>query len=145
MADRRPNDALRVARQLITTHPQAAEAEAARTIVQRGQAHIASAAQAERRAHDDSVRADDARLAKALVGIRKRHDEVKGFTWYIDATVPTSHADDRRLYLWRPAEVFPRRRSAATASTLAGVATSRLGSGSTIRRPIASARPITSR
>jgi len=95
-----PDSAIAAAKQLLTTHPEAKEATDARALIQQGEARIAANARAAAKAHDDSVNAHEARLASALRGMRKQHDDVKGITWYTDASVPTSHSDDQRLYLY---------------------------------------------
>ncbi len=100
LAANRPEDAVRLGRQLLATHPEAPEAVIARQVVQQGEALVAAAAAEARRAHEDSVRAAASRIARAMAGMRKKHDDVRGITWYTDASVPVSPQHDRRLYLY---------------------------------------------
>jgi hypothetical protein len=90
---------------LLQRHPDAPERTEALAIQQTASARVAAAAATAHRAHDDSVKAEEQRLAQALSKVHKRVDSMRDLTFYY--ANGTSHYVNESsavlLYIVKPA------------------------------------------
>ncbi|MNS62382.1 hypothetical protein D3C72_954410 [compost metagenome] len=102
-----PESAIRNAKALLEKHPATAEAKQATLIVSTAQAQLKKQEEAKRLAEDKAKReaeakkkAEQARLAQALSSMRKKHDDIKGITWYTDKSTPKYYSERSDFHLY---------------------------------------------
>lgn len=99
--------AIQTAKSLTNKHPSSPEAKQAFQIIAAAQTGIKKQEEAKRQAEEKvrreaeaKKRAEQQRLANALSNMRKKHDEIKGITWYYDKTSPKYYSERSNLELY---------------------------------------------
>lgn len=111
-----PESAIRNAKALLEKHPAAVEAKQVTHIIGAAQAQIKKQEEVKRLAEEKANReaeakkkAEQARLAQALSNMRKKHDDIKGITWYTDKSTPKYYSErsDFHLYIGKESHSKP--------------------------------------
>lgn len=99
------SDAIKTASILLEKHPASPEANQAKQLIS-----LAKAGEEKAKLEAEAAkRAEEQRLANALHNMRKKHDDIKGVTWYHDKTSPryNSERSNFGLYIGKEADSKP--------------------------------------
>ncbi len=113
---RKFDEARDISRQLQAKHPASAEAKEVVPALQQAEDAIAERAIAAKKAqelaekaHLDSLKAQEARIARSLTAMRRSYDSVREIAWYYDRSVPKPVNTGSRmlLYIGKPNDGSP--------------------------------------
>ena len=116
VAAQKYDEARDISRQLLAKHPASAEAKEAGPVLQKAEEAIAERIVATKKAQElaeqarlDSLKAQEARIARSLTAMRRSYDSVREIAWYYDRSVPkaVNTASRMLLYIGKPNDGSP--------------------------------------